>query len=116
MLLSIIAVTGLGAHAFGSWKERKSGNMWLRDFLPEDLQENHHSARILTYGYDTRLAGSMSGAYIYDLSKQFLEAVEDARCREPHRPIIFIGHSLGGLVIKQVCNYNSPFKSDRMRG
>lgn len=76
--------------------------MWLRDFIPEDLQENLLNARVLTYGYDTKLAGSKSNAYINDFAKQFLEAVTDARHKDPRRPIIFIGHSLGGLVIKQV--------------
>ncbi|KAL0632553.1 hypothetical protein Q9L58_008574 [Maublancomyces gigas] len=97
----IIAVTGLAGHAFGSWRSRKSGKMWLRDFIPEDLQENLLNARVLTYGYDTKLAGSKSNAYIDDFAKQFLEAVTDARHKDPRRPIIFIGHSLGGLVIKQ---------------
>lgn len=53
--------------------------MWLRDFLPGDLEGNGHSARILTYGYDTRLAGSISDATIKDLSKIFLEAVKGTR-------------------------------------
>lgn len=98
MGISIIAITGLAGHAFGSWKSRKSSKMWLRDILPDDLP----SARILTYGYDTRLAGSHSNARILDYAKEFLDTVMDARCRDPHRPIIFVGHSLGGLVIKEV--------------
>lgn len=72
--------------------------MWLRDFLPEDLP----NARILTYGYDTKLVGSLSNARISEYAKQFLESIEDARDSAPDRPIIFIGHSLGGLLIKEV--------------
>lgn len=53
--------------------------MWLRDFIPDDLREHGHNARILTYGYDTKLVGSTSDSSIYELSKQFLEAVKDAR-------------------------------------
>lgn len=100
--ISIIAVTGLAGHAFGSWKSRTSGKMWLRDFIPSDIA----NARILTYGYDTHLAGSNSNAHINDYARQFLETIADARCEEPHRPIIFIGHSLGGLVIKEVSMSN----------
>lgn len=102
MVLSIIAVTGLAGHAFGSWRSRNSGKMWLRDIIPIDLP----NARILTYGYDTKLAGSKSNARISEYAKQFLETVMDARHGDPHRPIIFIGHSLGGLVIKEVSMIN----------
>lgn len=76
---SIIAVTGLAGHAFGSWKSRGCPEMWLRDFIPDDLLENGYNARILVHGYDTKLVGSTSDASIHEISKQFLEAVKDTR-------------------------------------
>jgi hypothetical protein len=72
---SIIAVTGLAGHAFGSWKSREEQQMWLRDFLPNAIK----TARILTYGYDTKLPGSQSSASILELSKKFLESVKTIR-------------------------------------
>ncbi|KAI9763914.1 MAG: hypothetical protein M1840_009026 [Geoglossum simile] len=96
--VDIIAVTGLAGHAFGSWASRNEPSMWLRDFLPESIT----NARILSYGYDTILPGSRSTASILELSRKFLESVKAIRSqREKYRPIIFIGHSLGGLVVKQ---------------
>lgn len=56
--------------------------MWLRDFLPVDLQNEGHQARVLTYGYDTTLVGSKSNASISDLSKQFLQLLKGARLRQ----------------------------------
>ncbi|KAH0541229.1 hypothetical protein FGG08_004285 [Glutinoglossum americanum] len=53
---SIVAVSGLGSHAFGSFKERGGQYMWLRDALPDDIP----SARVLIYGYHTKLADSRS--------------------------------------------------------
>jgi hypothetical protein len=50
---SVIAVTGLAGHAFGSWAYSET-IMWLRDYLPEDAPE----ARILTYGYRSNPKGS----------------------------------------------------------
>lgn len=70
----------------------------LRDIIPADLPH----AGILTYGYDTKLVGSKSNARISDFAKEFLSAIIDARRGDPHRPFIFIGHSLGGLLIKEV--------------
>ncbi|KAL5349520.1 hypothetical protein ACLOAV_005815 [Pseudogymnoascus australis] len=95
--VEVIAVTGLAGHAFGSWKPRGSPYMWLRDFLPAEIP----NARILTYGYDTKLPGSQSTASIVDLSRKFLESVKTIQKQCEDRPIILIGHSLGGLVIKE---------------
>jgi hypothetical protein len=49
--------------------------MWLRDSLPESIP----NARILSYGYDTKLPGSQSTASILDLSKKLLESVRTVR-------------------------------------
>lgn len=49
---SLIAVPGLSSHAIGSWSlSDDSGDCWLRDFVPSDLP----NARVLIYGYDSKL-------------------------------------------------------------
>lgn len=53
--VDIIAITGLAGHAFGSWSIATQ-RMWLRDFLPRDIPQ----ARILLYGYDSRIVNSQS--------------------------------------------------------
>ncbi|KAK2590746.1 hypothetical protein QQS21_011558 [Conoideocrella luteorostrata] len=96
--VDIIAVTGLAGHAFESWKSRGYQDMWLRDFLPESIP----NARILTYGYDTKLPGSQSNASIVELSRRLLESIKTTRdAARQIRPLILIGHGLGGLVVKQ---------------
>jgi hypothetical protein len=49
--------------------------MWLRDFLPKSIP----NARILIYGYDTKLPGSQSEASILELSRRFLESIKTTR-------------------------------------
>ncbi|KAI9776530.1 MAG: hypothetical protein M1839_009511 [Geoglossum umbratile] len=96
-----IAIPGLGGHAFGSWKEKDGEHMWLRDSLPEDFS----GARILTYGYNSELVGSTSFQGIEALASQFIAAIGRVRQtvsdQDRPRPLIFIAHSLGGLVLKQ---------------
>ncbi|KAI1744083.1 hypothetical protein F4680DRAFT_444115 [Xylaria scruposa] len=95
--VDIIAVVGLAGHGFGTWKAKGRPDMWLRDFLPEVVPD----ARIMTYGYDTELPGSQSEKSVVDLSRNLLESIKTSRdetCR--HRPLILVGHSLGGLVLK----------------
>ncbi|KAH8665485.1 hypothetical protein BGZ61DRAFT_366836 [Ilyonectria robusta] len=98
--VDIIAVPGFGGHALGSWKSPNSDDVWLRDFLPKDVP----NIRVLLYGYDTTLPGSLSKQSIEDLGGALLEQIIAYRASDgtSHRPIIFIGHSLGGLLIKEV--------------
>ena len=72
--------------------------MWIRDALPHDLP----GARILIYGYDTRLAESNNFQNLKDVALTFRASLRIALSRNPpNRPLIFIAHSLGGLVLKQ---------------
>ena len=72
--------------------------MWLRDALPHDLP----GGRVFTYGYDTRLAESTSFQNLEDVALTFCASLRIALSnRPPDRPLIFVAHSLGGLVLKQ---------------
>ncbi|ERF76578.1 hypothetical protein EPUS_05851 [Endocarpon pusillum Z07020] len=96
--VDVIAVPGLGSHAIGSWKSSSSNDLWLRDYLPDDVP----NIRVLLYGYDTSLQGSDSRDSIEDLGSRFLESIKAFRAgTADRRPIILIGHSLGGLLIKE---------------
>ena len=72
---SCIAISGLGGHAFGSFKERGGPHMWLRDSLPYDLPGAH----ILVYGYDSRLEGSQSFQNVRTLAGQFRNHIKAIR-------------------------------------
>ena len=72
--------------------------MWLRDYLPHQLP----GARVLIYGYDTKIAGSESCQNIADLASRFRASLKVALgSNERSRPLIFVAHSLGGLVLKR---------------
>lgn len=72
--------------------------MWLRDALPEQLP----AARVWIYGYDSKLAKSNSFQNLADIASRFRDSLQIALGkRRSCRPLIFIAHSLGGLVLKQ---------------
>jgi hypothetical protein len=50
--------------------------MWLKDFLPKDLEDT----RIMTYGYDSRLDGPHI-SQIVNFQRAFLEEIENFRSR-----------------------------------
>lgn len=97
--VDIVAVTGLGGHALGSFRSSSGSTAWLRDFMPNDLPW----ARAITYGYDTTLTGSVSIQSISDLAKSFLDALDVFRTNTntQRRPLCFVCHSLGGIVVKE---------------
>ena len=110
VVADIIAVTGLAGHAFGSWA-CSPRTMWLRDFLPHDIK----NVRVLTYGYNSQLKNATSRGVIGDHVRRFKQRLltlpQSSRVR--HRPIIFIGHSLGCILIKKtlVEIYSTPTAS-----
>ncbi|KAF5669915.1 kinesin light chain [Fusarium denticulatum] len=100
----IIAISGLGGHAFGSFKERNGDHMWLRDSLPYDLKHEDRSrpmARVMIYGYKSNVHDSNNFQDLEDLARSFYNSLLVLARTPTTRPIIFIAHSLGGLIVKQ---------------
>ena len=72
---SIIAITGLDGHAYGSWTGK--GNlrqMWLRHFFSKDLPR----CRTMTYGYNSKLSSRGIGSLL-DYGREFLGEVKKVR-------------------------------------
>lgn len=87
-------------------KERKGKHEKTeRIFWPGALLPNHcPKARILVYGYDTRVVGhgvAVNKNHLYSHGKDFIYDL--CRHRPIGRPLIFISHSLGGIIVKEVC-------------
>ena len=74
---------------------------WLHDLLPSSIP----NARVLTYGYDANIrhwAGNPpSQNTVYDTAWDLLGSLDAFRHSESQRPIFFIVHSLGGVVVKE---------------
>ncbi|KAF2148051.1 hypothetical protein K461DRAFT_298150 [Myriangium duriaei CBS 260.36] len=100
--LDIIAISGLGGHAFGSFKQRHGLHMWLRDALPHDLRNTKSGspmARVMIYGHESQVAGSNSMQNLADLASSFRHTLLSVM--RDNKPTIFLAHSLGGLIAKE---------------
>lgn len=95
--LDVIALHGLNGDAFDTWTN-KNKQMWLKEFLPRSLP----GARVYTFGYDSDIF-SRSNADIGDFARRLLSQLNLERQSEAdkRRGIVFICHSLGGIVCKK---------------
>ncbi|TGJ81637.1 hypothetical protein E0Z10_g7128 [Xylaria hypoxylon] len=113
--IDIIAISGLGGHAFGSFKQRGGKHMWLRDALPFDMtvkEGGRPIARVMVYGYESEVAQSDSIQSLADLGTALHSSLPPLANTTTLKPIIFIAHSLGGLMVKQAIIYLSTSKSE----
>ncbi len=123
---SVVAVHGLNFkgdpdHAWKTWS--RGDKLWLRDFLPARLPR---PARVMLFAYNSSPVLDASAAKLDEHAESLLHWLSLRRkvgsskhmapssgannhdhiltspqdCQQ--RPLIFVGHSLGGLVIKQV--------------
>lgn len=108
--IDCIAVSGLSSHPFGSWKERGGSFMWLVDGGSDVWPSN---VRRFLWGYDSSLIGSQSFQDIVDIGGNLAANIQtigtpfgrehggERKRRFEARPLVFIAHSLGGLVVKE---------------
>ncbi|KAK8234076.1 hypothetical protein HDK90DRAFT_288577 [Phyllosticta capitalensis] len=96
--VDIIAVHGLGSKRETAWRNQSEEKLWLRDFLPSDL-----NARVIAYYHNSHEPGWT----VEGLGSDLLQAVQKIRS-EPNdsrgntaRPILFLGYSFGGIIVKR---------------
>ena len=113
---SIIAVHGLNPrskdaadHAWDTWRTPAGpeGRLWLRDDLPQSVPKS----RIFLYEYDATAVYGKDRDTFVGKANELLEAIRIERDdMEESRPILLLGHSMGGLLIKQalINAHNNP--------
>ncbi|KAK0731303.1 hypothetical protein B0H67DRAFT_639713 [Lasiosphaeris hirsuta] len=95
--VDVLAVPGLGGHPYGSFVDKGDGHMWLSESLPRDMP----TARVMIYGFESGLQDSTSFAGLDDLAGSLRVAIRHLLGSGEQRHLILIGHSLGGLLIKE---------------
>ncbi|CAH0028864.1 unnamed protein product [Clonostachys rhizophaga] len=94
-----IAISGLASYPFGSWQLHGDDKsfMWIRDELPRSVP----GIRTITYGYKSELLDSESFQTISDIALGLIHQLKTGGWNlNSSKPIVFLAHSLGGLVLK----------------
>ncbi|KAI0401666.1 hypothetical protein F4802DRAFT_600827 [Xylaria palmicola] len=89
--IDVVFVHGLFGSPLGSYT--KGGVCWIRDLLGQDVP----NLRIISWGWTSTLS---AGDTFAGQAESLLSDISGIR-RTTTRPIIFIGHGLGGLLIKE---------------
>ncbi|KAH9902064.1 hypothetical protein F4778DRAFT_106552 [Xylariomycetidae sp. FL2044] len=139
--VDIVAVHGLNGDALRTWTARKSQVCWLHhpDFLPKYVR----NARVLVWGYnssfstltgaepsknrihhhahtlvaqlyaDRRVRSTIDKVSGHTTSEHIINSTRQLEGRVD-KPIIFLCHSLGGLVVKRALSYSHSRSSDKI--
>ncbi|MCJ1456042.1 hypothetical protein MMC28_006399 [Mycoblastus sanguinarius] len=103
--IDVILVHGAHGHPINSfachYTEPGSEVMWPRDILPKTLEEAGVFPRVMTFGWD---ASSWLDPHkrIPHPCDDLMEAPKKERPGTFNRPLVFIGHGIGGFLAKQV--------------
>ncbi|KAF8856809.1 hypothetical protein BDZ45DRAFT_457277 [Acephala macrosclerotiorum] len=96
--IDLVAIHGLGGHYNGTWTDANTNQNWLRDFLPEQIPQ----VRVMSWGYNSAVFGTPSVGNITSFAQALLNDLKGYRPKElEKRPLIFVCHSLGGVVFKR---------------
>ncbi|KAJ5004002.1 hypothetical protein K4K48_010694 [Colletotrichum sp. SAR 10_66] len=88
--------------------------MWLRDAFPSEQPK----ARVMIYNYNSSVVFHASVAGVYECAIKLLGVLAMERKDNPKRPLIFICHSLGGIVVKEAiveASLNANLKYQQIR-
>ncbi|OCL05154.1 hypothetical protein AOQ84DRAFT_267931, partial [Glonium stellatum] len=113
-LIDIVFIHGLTGNAYTTWLH-KSGVHWPRDLLKEDLAD----ARVITFGYDADVVNFWKHAAqdgVSGFANDLLGSLVGCRMGiAANRKIIFVVHSLGGLVTQRALSISRESRYPHLR-
>lgn len=107
--VDIVFVHGLTGDAYNTWLHKKTGVHWPSKLLGQDIPDS----RILSFGYDADVVNILGGGpaansrlsnHAESLVGKLVRAREQSETEM--RKIIFVAHSLGGLVTEQALTHS----------
>ena len=109
----VVLLHGIGGHAVHTW-ESQHGAVWPQEWLPKHFP----NARILTVAHNTALTKwSVQSRPLEELARELVDKL--ALANVGSKPIVFITHSFGGIILKHMLRYagdRDPQLIDKLKG
>jgi triacylglycerol esterase/lipase EstA (alpha/beta hydrolase family) len=104
-LVDFVFVHGLRGGSRKTWSASASqAHFWPKEWLPADTDFRH--VRIHSFGYNSDWLNPRENLLnVHDFGESLIEEIQNNPSirRNKNTRIVFIGHSMGGLVIKKAC-------------
>ncbi|KAL8376726.1 hypothetical protein RB595_007715 [Gaeumannomyces hyphopodioides] len=114
--VDIVLVHGLNGEPKRTWTAKDNGVYWPADLLPPSLKGRH--ANVLVYGYNAdvysnRKDKSPSDNFIHIHAQTLVAKLSVYRRSEEtsRNPIIWVAHSLGGILVKRALLYSNDLQN-----
>ncbi|KAI1104919.1 hypothetical protein F4804DRAFT_305447 [Jackrogersella minutella] len=101
-VVDILAIHGLGSNPDSAWTYKYDNGTrvnWLRDLLP--TTEGFQGTRVVMVNHQTRWDSNVAEMGFHEHASELLEHIQSIHMANPERPMIFIAHSFGGLLLKK---------------
>ena len=111
--LNVIFVHGLGGNARSTWQPEgvQNNDYWLYKLLQE--KEIKDIIGIWSYGYEAEPSKWKGKAMpLFDQASNLLEFIQTEKIDE--KPLVFVAHSLGGLLVKNMLQRAQTFKKEKL--
>ncbi|OTA99720.1 hypothetical protein M426DRAFT_16183 [Hypoxylon sp. CI-4A] len=115
--VDIVLVHGLNGDPHKTWTT-KNGVFWPTDLLPSSLRDAR--ANVLVYGYNADVYSKKHGSnpsdnFIHMHAQTLVTSLTHYRKDElsSHNPIIWVCHSLGGILVKRALLYSNDLKASQ---
>ncbi|KAF1348304.1 hypothetical protein EJ07DRAFT_141923 [Lizonia empirigonia] len=113
-IIDIVAIHGLGAHPDDSWCAQADSSKWVNWLTEESmLPALALNARIMRYGYQSQWFGKeIMQQNVSIVAEQLLGALRRKRKDVSLRPLLFVAHCFGGLVVLKTLVIAQQFQKD----
>ncbi|KAI1097974.1 hypothetical protein F4804DRAFT_142267 [Jackrogersella minutella] len=115
--VDVVLVHGLNGDPQKTWTA-KNGVFWPSDLLPISLRDAR--ANVLVYGYNADVYSKKHGSnpsdnFIYMHAQTLVTSLTHYRKDElsSHNPIIWVCHSLGGILVKRALLYSNDLRASQ---
>lgn len=110
-----MAVHGLYEDSISTWTDREANSLWLRDLYAH----RSNKSRILLFDYTASALASHANGSVDGLLRIASNLVAELCAQRPNsraqrRPIIFICHGFGGLVVKRALAFSQTRRAPRV--